>query len=141
MKSRGIYETPAGTVLRLAHRELEQLVLDRRTLALKDELAQRYADLVYEGRWWTTEREALDALVDVTQRNVTGTVRVRLFKGTASVIGRESPFSLYLSRYATFEADGIYNHADAAGFIRLFGLPLRIGAEVKQRAAAGVPVA
>jgi argininosuccinate synthase len=128
-------------VLRLAHRELEQLVLDRRTLALKDELAQRYADLVYEGRWWTTEREALDALVDVTQRTVTGTVRVRLFKGTASVIGRESPFSLYLSRYATFEADGIYNHADAAGFIRLFGLPLRIGAEVKQRAAAGVPVA
>jgi argininosuccinate synthase len=141
MKSRGIYETPAGTVLRAAHRELEQLVLDRRTLALKDLLAARYADLVYEGRWWSTEREALDALVAVTQRGVTGSVRVRLFKGTATVIGRESPFSLYQPQYATFEADDVYNHADAAGFIRLFGLPIRIGAEVGRRAAADVPVA
>lgn len=136
MKSRGIYETPAGTVLRAAHRELEQIVLDRRTLALKDLLAARYADLVYEGRWWTQEREALDALVDVTQRHVTGTVRVRLFKGQASVVGRESPFSLYQSQYATFEADTVYNHADAGGFIRLFGLPVRIGAEVGRRNAA-----
>jgi argininosuccinate synthase len=141
MKSRGVYETPAGTVLRAAHRELEQLVLDRRTLALKDLLAARYADLVYEGRWWTMEREALDALVAVTQRAVTGTARVRLFKGTAAVIGRESPFSLYQPQYATFEADAVYNHADAAGFIRLFGLPVRIGAEVQRRAAADVPVA
>jgi argininosuccinate synthase len=141
MKSRGIYETPAGTVLRAAHRELEQLVLDRRTLALKDLLAARYADLVYEGRWWTTEREALDALVAVTQRAVTGTARVRLFKGTATVIGRESPCSLYQPQYATFEADAVYNHADAAGFIRLFGLPVRIAAEVQRRAAADVPVA
>jgi argininosuccinate synthase len=141
MKSRGIYETPAGTVLRAAHRELEQLVLDRRTLALKDLVASRYADLVYEGRWWTTEREALDALVAVTQRAVTGTARVRLFKGTATVIGRESPFSLYQPQYATFEADAVYNHADAAGFIRLFGLPIRIGAAVQRRAAADVTVA
>jgi len=141
MKSRGIYETPAGTVLRAAHRELEQLVLDRRTLALKDLLAARYADLVYEGRWWTQEREALDALVDVTQRNVTGTVRVRLYKGQVTVVGRESPFSLYQPQYATFEADAVYNHADAGGFIRLFGLPVRIGAEVQRRAAADVPVA
>jgi len=141
MKSRGIYETPAGTVLRAAHRELEQLVLDRRTLALKDQLAPRYADLVYEGRWWSPEREALDALVAVTQRPVTGTVRVRLFKGTATVIGRESPFSLYQPQYATFEADHVYNHADAGGFIRLFGLPVRIGAEVRRRAEAEVPIA
>jgi argininosuccinate synthase len=141
MKSRGIYETPAGTLLRAAHRELEQLVLDRRTLSLKDALAQRYADLVYEGRWWTQEREALDALVDVTQRHVTGEVQVRLFKGQATVVGRESPYSLYLPQYATFEADHVYNHADAGGFIRLFGLPVRIGAEVRRRAAEQIPVA
>jgi argininosuccinate synthase len=138
MKSRGIYETPGGTVLRAAHRELEQLVLDRRTLALKDQLAHRYADLVYEGRWWTTEREALDALVSVTQRRVTGTVRVRLFKGNVTVIGRESPFSLYSEEYATFAADGIYRQADAAGFIRLFGLPVRLDAQVKARASLEV---
>jgi argininosuccinate synthase len=141
MKSRGIYETPAGTVLRAAHRELEQLVLDRRTLALKDSVAPRYADLVYEGRWWTPEREALDALVDVTQRHVTGTARVRLFKGQATVVGRESPYSLYQPQYATFEADHVYNQADAGGFIRLFGLPVRIGAEVRRRASADLPVA
>ena len=135
MKSRGIYETPGGTVLRAAHRELEQLVLDRRTLALKDQLASRYADLVYEGRWWTTEREALDALVNVTQRRVTGTVRLRLFKGNVTVLGRESPFSLYSEEYATFSADTIYRQADAAGFIRLFGLPVRIDAQAKARAS------
>jgi argininosuccinate synthase len=141
MKSRGIYETPAGTILRAAHRELEQLVLDRRTLALKDALAPRYADLVYEGRWWTPEREALDALVDVTQRTVTGAVRVRLYRGSATVVGRESPYSLYQSQYATFEADAVYNHADAAGFIRLFGLPVRIGSEVRHKAALDAQVA
>jgi argininosuccinate synthase len=140
MKSRGIYETPGGTVLRMAHREVEQMVLDRRTLALKDQLAHRYADLVYEGRWWTTEREALDALVDVTQRTVTGSATIRVFKGNASVMGRESPYSLYQPQYATFEADQVYNQADSAGFIRLFGLPVRIGAEVKRRAAAELPV-
>ena len=132
MKSRGIYETPAGTLLRATHRELEQLVLDRRTLALKDQLASRYADLVYEGRWWTTEREALDALVAVTQKPVTGTVRARLYKGNATVTGRESPFSLYASQYSTFEQDDVYDQADAAGFIRLFGLPIRIAAEKKR---------
>jgi argininosuccinate synthase len=138
MKSRGVYETPGGTVLRAAHRELEQLVLDRRTLALKDQLANRYADLVYEGRWWTTEREALDALVNVTQRRVTGTVRVRLFKGNVTVLGRESPFSLYSEEYATFSADEIYRQADAAGFIRLFGLPVRIDAQAKARSSLEV---
>jgi len=139
MKSRGVYETPGGTVLRAAHRELEQLVLDRRTLGLKDLLAAKYADLVYEGRWWSTEREALDAFVNETQRRVTGTVRVRLYKGTVTTLGRESPFSLYSEAYATFGADDTYKQADAAGFIRLFGLPIRIGAQVKARADAAVP--
>src|SRR5690606_17740757 len=124
MKSRGVYETPGGTLLYTAHRELEQLVLDRRTLALKDQLAQRYADLVYEGRWWSTEREALDALVDRTQRYVTGTVRLKLYKGNIIIAGRTSPCSLYDEKLASFgESD--YDHADAAGFIRLFSLPPR----------------
>lgn len=139
MKSRGVYETPGGTVLRAAHRELEQLVLDRRTLSLKDHLAATYADLVYEGRWWSTERQALDAFVNQTQRRVTGTVRVRLYKGTVTVLGRESPFSLYSEAYATFGADDTYRQADAAGFIRLFGLPIRIGAQVQARTDAEVP--
>ncbi len=139
MKSRGVYETPGGTVLRAAHRELEQLVLDRRTLSLKDQLAAKYADLVYEGRWWSTEREALDAFVNQTQRHVIGTVRLRLYKGTVTVLGRESPFSLYSEAYATFGADDAYRQADAAGFIRLFGLPIRIGAQVKARTDAEVP--
>ncbi|NIQ57329.1 MAG: argininosuccinate synthase, partial [Gemmatimonadetes bacterium] len=105
----------------------------RRTLTLKDQLASRYADLLYEGRWWSTEREALDALVEVTQRRVTGEVRLRLYKGTATVLARQSPFSLYAGEYATFEADGVYRQADAAGFIRLFGLPITIGARVAAR--------
>ena len=138
MKSRGVYETPGGTVLRAAHRELEQLVLDRRTLSLKDRLAATYADLVYEGRWWSMEREALDAFVNETQRRATGTVRVRLYKGTVTILGRESPFSLYSEAYATFAADDTYRQADAAGFIRLFGLPIRIGAQVKARTDAEV---
>ncbi len=129
MKSRGVYETPGGTLLYAAHRELEQLVLDRRTLAVKDAMAPRYADLVYEGRWWTTEREALDAFVDVTQRAVTGTVRLRLFKGSCIVIGRASPHSLYDEATVTFGQDTVYRQADAEGFIRLFGLPQRVAAK------------
>ncbi len=128
MKSRGIYETPGGTLLYTAHSELEQLVLDRRTLALKDLIAPRYADLVYEGRWWTTEREAMDALVDRTQEHVTGTIRLRLYKGTTTIAGRESPFSLYDERFVTFGEDDVYDQADAAGFIRLYGLPMRVAA-------------
>jgi argininosuccinate synthase len=128
MKSRGVYETPGGTVLYAAHRELEQLVLDRRTLRLKDEVALRYADLVYDGRWWTPEREALDALVTATQKNVTGTVRLKLYKGSVTVAGRESPNALYQPSYATFGKDNVYNQKDAEGFIRLYGLAIRIGA-------------
>jgi argininosuccinate synthase len=138
MKSRGVYETPGGTVLRAAHRELEQIVLDRRTLHLKDSLAPRYADLVYEGRWWTPERYAMDALIDVTQRHVTGAVRVRLFKGNLTVLSRKSPFSLYSEALATFSADEVYNQADAGGFIRLFGLPVRMTAQQARKADAPV---
>jgi argininosuccinate synthase len=113
---------------------LEQLVLDRRTLALKDAIAPRYADLVYEGRWWGTEREAMDALIDRTQQTVTGEVRLKLYKGTHSVVGRTSPHSLYDERFVTFGEDDVYNQADAAGFIRLYGLPMRVAALKAQEA-------
>jgi argininosuccinate synthase len=128
MKSRGIYETPGGSLLYTAHSELEQLVLDRKTLAAKDVIAPRYADLVYEGRWWTTEREAYDAFVNVTQERITGTVTLRLFKGSTAVVGRESAHALYDERFVTFGEDDVYQQSDAAGFIRLFALPARVRA-------------
>ena len=136
MKSRGIYETPGGTMLYSAHSELEQLVLDRRTLAAKDAIAPRYADLVYEGRWWTTEREAYDAFVGVTQARVTGDVTLQLFKGSANVVGRRSPYALYDERFVTFGEDDVYQQSDAAGFIRLFALPQRVRALKDQEMAA-----
>jgi len=136
MKSRGVYETPGGTLLYAAHSELEQLVLDRRTLAAKDLIAPRYADLVYEGRWWTTEREAYDAFVNVTQERVTGSVTLKLFKGTASVVGRESEYALYDERFVTFGEDDVYQQSDAAGFIRLYGLSARVRAIRDQEMAA-----
>ena len=138
MKSRGIYETPGGTILYAAHSELEQLVLDRRTLALKDLIAPRYADLVYEGRWWTTERAAMDAMVDVTQKAVTGAIRLKLHRGNVTVAGRWSAQSLYDERFVTFGEDDVYQQADAAGFIRLFGLSGRVAA-LKAREAALPP--
>jgi argininosuccinate synthase len=139
MKSRGIYETPGGTLLYTAHSELEQLTLDRRTLATKDLIASRYADLVYEGRWWTTERAAYDALVSVTQQHVTGTVTLSLYKGNVTIAGRTSPFALYDERFVTFGADDVYQQADAAGFIRLFALPQRVAAlQARERAAAAL---
>jgi argininosuccinate synthase len=128
MKSRGVYETPGGTLLYSAHSELEQMVLDRRTLAAKDLIAPRYADLVYEGRWWTTEREAYDAFVNTTQERVTGSVTLRLYKGQASVIARESDYALYDERFVTFGEDDVYQQSDAAGFIRLYGLSARVRA-------------
>ena len=136
MKSRGVYETPGGTLLYSAHSELEQLVLDRRTLAAKDVIAPRYADLVYEGRWWTTEREAYDAFVNLTQERITGSVTLRLFKGTASVVGRESEHALYDERFVTFGEDDVYQQSDAAGFIRLYGLSARVRAIRDQEIAA-----
>jgi argininosuccinate synthase len=136
MKSRGVYETPGGTLLYTAHSELEQLVLDRKTLAAKDVIAPRYADLVYEGRWWTTEREAYDAFVNVTQQRLTGTVTLRLFKGAVQVVGRESAQALYDERFVTFGEDDVYQQSDAAGFIRLFALPARVRA-IKDQELAG----
>jgi len=136
MKSRGVYETPGGTVLFQAHRELEQLVLDRRTLKLADEIAARYADLVYDGRWWTPERDALDAAVGSIQRHVTGSVRMKLYKGSLFVQGRESPNSLYHEGLATFGADDVYKQKDAEGFIRLYGLAVRTAAERERRLGA-----
>jgi argininosuccinate synthase len=128
MKSRGIYETPGGTLLYTAHSELEMLVLDRRTLAAKDLIAPRYADLVYEGRWWTTERESYDAFVNVTQQRVTGTVTLRCYKGSVTIAGRQSSQALYDERFVTFGEDDVYEQSDAAGFIRLYGLPQRVRA-------------
>ena len=147
MKSRGVYETPGGTLLYAAHSELEQLVLDRRTLAAKDVLAPRYADLVYEGRWWTTEREAYDAFVEVTQERVTGSVTLRLYRGAVAVAGRESMHALYDERFVTFGEDDVYRQSDAAGFIRLFALPQRVRAlqdaeqQRAQQSADGAPPA
>lgn len=125
MKSRGIYETPGGTLLFQAFQELEQLTLDRRSLALKDQVAPRYADLVYEGRWWTPEREALDALVQSLTRSVTGSVKLKLFKGSSWVVSRKSPVSLYDESLASF-GESSYDHHDAEGFIKLFSLPVRV---------------
>jgi len=138
MKSRGVYETPGGSLLYAAHSELEQLVLDRRTLAAKDLIAPRYADLVYEGRWWTTEREAYDAFVAVTQERVTGSVTLRLYKGSTAVVGRESEHALYDERFVTFGEDDVYQQSDAAGFIRLFALPARVRA-LKDQEMASAP--
>ena len=138
MKSRGVYETPGGSLLYTAHSELEQLVLDRRTLAAKDLIAPRYADLVYEGRWWTTEREAYDAFVEVTQQRVTGTVSLRLYKGSAAIAGRQSDNALYDERFVTFGEDDVYEQSDAGGFIRLFALPARVRAIKDREAAADV---
>lgn len=125
MKSRGVYETPGGTILYAAKRDLEGICMDREVLHLRDSLVSRYAECVYYGFWYSPEREALQALVDKTQETVTGTVRVKLYKGGATPLARKSPFSLYNPALATFEKDEIYNQADAAGFIRLQGLRLR----------------
>jgi argininosuccinate synthase len=134
MKSRGIYETPAGTVLFAAHREMELLTLDRATLHYKESVALRYAELVYDGVWFAPLREALDAFVDSTQRTVTGTVVMKLYKGNCSPAGSKSPYSLYDQELSTFSRDEIYNQRDAEGFINLFGLPLKVRAMMEQKA-------
>ena len=126
MKSRGVYETPGGTILHLAHRALEQLCLDRETLHYKELVAHKYAELVYYGLWFSPLKEALDAFVEATQRTVVGTVRLKLYKGSCTVVGRKSPYSLYREDFATFGADEVYDQRDAAGFINLIGLPLKI---------------
>jgi argininosuccinate synthase len=127
MKSRGVYETPGGTIWLTAHRAIESLTLDRGAMHLKDELMPRYAALIYNGFWYSPERKALQALIDQTQERVSGTVRLKLYKGLASVVGRKSPNSLYRLDYVTFEADQVYSQKDAEGFIKLNALRLRLG--------------
>ena len=126
MKSRGIYETPGGTVLLAAHRAIESLTLDRGAAHLKDELMPRYAELVYNGFWFAPEREMLQAAIDRSQETVTGTVRLKLYKGSVTVAGRKSPHSLYSLEHVTFEEDQVYDQRDAEGFIRLNALRLRL---------------
>jgi argininosuccinate synthase len=134
MKSRGIYETPGGTILLAAHRGIESITLDREAAHLKDSLMPRYAELIYNGFWFSPERRMLQALIDESQHSVTGRVRLKLYKGNVTVIGRESPHSLYSTKVVTFEDDqGAYNQADAQGFIKLQALRLRLGATIGRR--------
>jgi argininosuccinate synthase len=128
MKSRGVYETPGGTILHLAHRAVESITVDREAIRIRDGLIPEYASLVYRGFWFAPEREALQALIDQVQQNVVGEARIKLYKGTASVVGRRSPMSLYDEDFATFEEDSVYDQSDATGFIRLNALRLRIRA-------------
>jgi argininosuccinate synthase len=127
IKSRGVYETPGGTVLHTAHRAVESLVLDREIMHLRDSLMPRYAELVYYGYWFSPERSAMQNLIDDTQKHVTGTVRIKLYKGNCFITGRKSPYSLYNPELATFEKEDIYNQKDAEGFIRINALRLKLG--------------
>ncbi|MCX8231747.1 MAG: argininosuccinate synthase [Alphaproteobacteria bacterium] len=126
MKSRGIYETPGGTILLAAHRGIESITLDGGAMHLKDELMPRYAELIYNGFWWSPEREMLQALIDHSQQRVTGDVRLKLYKGNATVVGRKSPHSLYSLEHVTFEEDSVYDQRDAEGFIKLNALRLKL---------------
>ncbi len=130
MKSHGVYETPGGTILRVAHQGLEELTLDRETLHFKQMVALRYADLVYNGKWFTPLRDALQAFVSVTQRDLTGVARIKLYKGNATLVGRKAQYSLYREDLATFMSDDVYDQTDADGFITLYGLPNRVKAQV-----------
>ncbi len=132
MKSRGVYENPGGAIIVYAHKELERLCLDRATMHYKEMVSIKYAELVYDGMWFSPLREALAAFVDETQKTVTGTVRLKLYKGNIMSAGAKSPYSLYSKEYVTFGADEVYNQADATGFITLFGLPLTVRALMKQ---------
>jgi argininosuccinate synthase len=133
MKSRGVYETPGGSILYYAHKELERLCLDKETMHYKEIIAKKYAEIVYNGTWFGKLREALDAFVDETQENVTGTVKLKLYKGNIITAGTKSDYSLYSEELATFEEDDMYDHKDATGFIRLFGLPLTVKAMLDQK--------
>ncbi len=132
MKSRGVYETPGGTMLRRAHRDLETITLDREVMKIRDSLIPRYSDLVYNGFWFSPERELLQKTMDETQKSVNGTVRLKLYKGNCTPVGRKSDQSLYQESFATFEEDNVYDQGDATGFIRLNGLRLRIQALQKK---------
>ena len=137
MKSRGVYETPGGTILLAAHRGIESIALDREAAHLKDSLMPRYAELIYNGFWFSPERRMLQALIDESQHSVTGRVRLKLYKGNVTVIGRESPNSLYSMKVVTFEDDqGAYDQFDAQGFIKLNALRLRLGAMAGRKGGA-----
>ncbi len=137
MKSRGIYETPGGTLLFFAHRELEHLCLDRETLHYKEQISLKYAELTYNGLWFTPLRKALDAFVDQTQKKVCGRVKIQLYKGNIITLSRFSPFSLYHTGLASFEEDGLFNQGDATGFINLYGLPLKVQGWLDQEEKKG----
>jgi len=132
MKSRGVYETPGGTVLWAAHRAVESITMDREVMLMRDSLIPKYAQLAYNGFWYAPEMKTLQAYIDATQENVTGTARMKLYKGNCVVVGRKSPYSLYSEAFATFEKDEVYNQKDAIGFIRLNGLRLRIKKMMKK---------
>jgi argininosuccinate synthase len=136
MKSRGVYETPAGTIVHRAHQLLESICLDKHTMQYKDMVAPKYAELVYNGMWYSKLREALDGFVAVTQETVTGTVRLKLYKGNIIVAGRKSPYSLYREDYASFGEEDVYNQQDAHGFIQLFGLPIKVEAMLEVEGGA-----
>ena len=136
MKSRGVYETPGGTILMAAHEQLEELVLDRATMETKKDLGNKFAQIVYEGKWFTPLREAIQAFMDVTQEVVTGEVKFKLYKGNIIKAGESSPYSLYSESLASFTTGELYDHHDADGFITLFGLPLKVRALMQQRLAA-----
>lgn len=133
MKSRGVYETPGGTILYFAHEELERLCLDRETFQAKENLSNYMAKLIYNGQWFTTYREAISAFVDVSQKFVTGVVNLKLYKGNIILQGMESPYSLYSEDFSTFDEDNVYNQKDAEGFINLFGLPIKIQALLRNK--------
>jgi argininosuccinate synthase len=126
MKSRGVYETPGGTILHAAHRAVEQVTMDREVMHLRDSLIPKYASLVYNGYWYAPERETLQVMIDETQKTVTGTARLKLYKGSVLVAGRRAPKSLYSPAHASFEAESVYRQGDAEGFIKLNALRLRI---------------
>ncbi|MBN1346820.1 MAG: argininosuccinate synthase [Phycisphaerae bacterium] len=138
MKSRGVYETPGGTILAEAHNAMEAICLDRETVHYKEQVAVRYAELIYDGRWYTPLREAIDAFVTSTQQFVTGTARVKLYKGNCVAVGAKSPYSMYVEDLASFTMGAGYDPTDAIGFIRLFGLPMKVRGMVQGRRARGV---
>ncbi len=140
MKSRGVYETPGGTILFQAHKSLEKLILDRDTISYKTIVAQKFSELCYDGLWFTPLREAISSFVDSTQEQVTGKVKMKLYKGSAWAVASQSPYSLYNEEFATFSADEVYNQYDAEGFINLFSLPLKIRA-IQKQSLEGIPEA
>ncbi|MBQ9609679.1 MAG: argininosuccinate synthase, partial [Lachnospiraceae bacterium] len=133
MKSRGVYETPGGTILMEAHKQLEELILDRDTLAYKKLIADKFADMIYEGKWFCPLREALQAFVESTQERVTGEVKFKLYKGNIIKAGTTSPYSLYSEELASFTTGELYDHKDAEGFIHLFGLSMQVRAMLDQK--------